>query len=345
MGLTVSHPVRHFQVCIPPEAVQPEVYTHQDISHDLRFVDKRSTLTKIIDCVLAQLRDIVAMLQCIPNLILIALNVKVDEAYCYTEKPEYWNKWKENSTGLHMLTHGFMADPPVWDKYIRRIRKLDLQADIRAPFVPRKGNCNIEEATAPLRKMVLTYIEDQIERKSNGEIPVHLYGISNGTRINLHLLPRLTEELVDRKINERLKAKNLTLAIKTDGIAGPLRGSTNWRLRFGNSHWITRWIGEKYLGYSLDAMDDFKYQSPSTMQLIETIRKIENLPNVKFKFNFYASTEDGVVVPYSSSLPVLGIGETHHIVHGHEHTSIINHVLPIVLETNAKWIEEVRKVR
>lgn len=309
------------------------IYSHDELPREQQFQDQRSLGKKIAHAVLAPLRDLNAVLKTIPSRILTKFNLSSYSEYCHPENPESLKSWNENSTGLHLFTHGFLGHPSIWNTYLNALRKEEANADVRAPFVIKEGNCSLEEATLPIREMLKNYVNSQIQTKENTIIPICLYGVSNGARITLNLL----DGLIDEELDEKLKSKGLRLAIKVDLMAGVLRGTTYWKIRFANSCYLSKWIARNIFRISPEVLQDFKYKSESTTKLLDTVRKINNTLNINIQYNMFSTTEDGLVKPYTSALPVLGKGETHNIVHGEGHTSIVERVFSTVKKANAEW--------
>lgn len=309
-------------------------YSHDELPG--AFQDKRTLLIRIRDAILALLRSFVADIQSVPSRILVAFNRNPYLEYCVPEQPKTWNNWKEKSSGLHILTHGYHGHPATWDIYVKALRREDAEADVRVPFVTHQGNCALEHATDPIRDMIKNYIHAQIGTQSNKVIPIHIYGSSNGSRIALNLV----NGLLDGQMEAQLQAKGLRLAIKVDAICGIIRGTTNWVPRFFNSSRAARWIAINILKRAPEPLDDFLYKSAASTKLIDSVRKVNDSANAVFKFNFYATTEDELVTPVSASLPVLGKGEIHHIMHGEGHASIVHRVLHLIMQSNKSWMQK-----
>lgn len=310
------------------------------LDNEQLFIDKRSLLRKAFHATMAPFRDISFVVKTVPSRILTAFNRWPHKEYCLPKKVETWNQWKNDSSGLHVFTHGYRGHPSIWDIYIKALSKNEPSADLRVPFVPKRGNCSLEKATQAIRLMVKSYLDEQIEKRQNTVIPLTLYGVSNGARIVFHVL----DGLITDELNDRLKSKGLHLAIKINAIAGVLNGTTHWKIRYFNRSRLTKWIACKLLRTANEILEDFQYQSTSGTKLISFAKKITNRSNITFKFSFFASTEDPLVIPRSSSLPLLGKGETHHIVHGEGHSSIVKRVFPIILEEDHAWKTSQAKV-
>lgn len=297
------------------------------------YQDNRTTLQKIIDVILATFRNFIAVWKTFPSRIATAFNFMPYSEYCRAKDPATWNKWKGKSEGLHLLTHGFLGHPSIWNSYIDALQKKDPNSDVRVPFVPESGNCSLEEATMPLREIVRSYLDEQIAKKENTVIHLSLYGVSNGARISLNIL----NGLINEELNTRLKEKNLRLAVKVDAIAGVLLGTTNWKLRLANCSNFTNWFARNVFRVSKDILEDFKYKSDSCKKLIGNVQKINEASNIALSYHFHASTEDPQVSPCSSSLPILNKGETFNVVHGEGHSSIVGRVRDPILATFEDW--------
>ncbi len=59
------------------------------------------------------------------------------------------------------------------------------------------------------------------------------------------------------------------------------------------------------------------------------------------KYDFYATTEDHVITPYHLSLPVIGQGESHHVLNGVGHISILSATQKKQIDACVKWINHV----
>ncbi|CDR33406.1 hypothetical protein [Criblamydia sequanensis] len=317
-----------------PGSIQKLPQSHEvEFPKGFIYQDNRTTLQKIIDVILATFRNLLAVWKTFPSRIATAFNFMPYSEYCQARDPATWNKWKGNSEGLHLLTHGFLGHPSIWNSYIDALQKKEPNSDVRVPFVPEKGNCSLEEATMPIREMVRSYLDEQISKKENTVIHISLYGVSNGARITLNLL----DGLINDELNTRLKEKNLRLAVKVDAIAGVLLGTTNWKLRLANCSNFTNWFARNVLRVSKNILEDFNYKSEACKKLIENVQKINKTSNIALSYHFHASTEDPQVSPCSSSLPILNKGETFNVVHGEGHSSIVGRVKDSILTTFDDW--------
>lgn len=290
------------------------------------FNDQRSGFEKFQDSIVSAFRDLKAALSSVPSRIATARGQKPYSAYCQPDETQQWN---QNSSGLHVFVHGFQGHPSIWNTYLKALNK-KATADVRAPFVPNKGNCSLEEATHPIQSMVRSYIQGQIndtERKTH-KISLNLYGVSNGTRITLKTL----QDLITPDQQKRLKEKGLKVAIKEHNIAGVLYGTSHWKIRFANWSRVTNWIARNLFKVSPNILEDFKYEGTSAQQLIQETRTLKNSDEVTYKYRFYTSLTDGMVIPSFSALPVLGKNEHYNFVNREGHTSIVEKVFSKIMK-------------
>ena len=109
------------------------IYTHDELPEGLRFKDEQS-LGRKLDTVLASFRNLGSILKSVPSKMLTSLYRNPYSEYCDPEKAETWNKWKQDSTGLHVLTHGFQGHPFNLGCLYQSITGRDPTADVRVPF-------------------------------------------------------------------------------------------------------------------------------------------------------------------------------------------------------------------
>lgn len=330
----LSHMMHHNPAyvgcCVPPLPIN---INDELLPKYSRYIETRSLQKRIYHTMLSMTRDLACALRSVPSRILTLFNFIPYKEYCQPSKPSTWNQWNNSSSGLYVYNHGFQGHPSIWNRYITSIKKTDPHADVRVPFIPHRGNCSLEIATDPIRDMIKNYIESQMETKGRHEkIKVSLNGVSNGGRITLNIL----NGLVDANLNTRLKEKGIKLALQVNSIAGALHGSTCWRARLANYSRPIRWFAQTVLRTSPHIISDLSYKSAATTAMIDKIRNINEkaLSNIEISYAFFATTEDGVVTPYTSSLPVLGKYELHHIVHAEGHSSIVDRVRDYILNTN-----------
>jgi|APSaa5957512622_1039677.scaffolds.fasta_scaffold259516_2 hypothetical protein len=58
----------------------------------------------------------------------------------------------------------------------------------------------------------------------------------------------------------------------------------------------------------------------------------------------YATTEDERIIPYTSSIPNLNIGENKYIINGGSHDYLHNRVLEYEINTFCKWIKYCERI-
>ena len=272
---------------------------------DLRFrYDHRSSFEKTIDVVVSLFRGF---------------------KYFLTD---FWNRassnnyphcgeaitWKKDSEGLCVFLHGLYGHPSVWQKQLAHLENASDKIDQFAPFLPHKGACSLEEASAPVLNTLLHYIE------RNPNKPICLIGMSNGSRTSSWLEVQL------RKLSPET-------SVKVSNIAGIHFGSPMMNIlnRFGVSRFF----------YPQDVRKELAYGSLTARSLLAEV--LEPMPEGSTgvrDYDFYASTEDLIVPNLGSSLPFLNKGERHYVVHGHSHDSIIKAVAQHQINSCVRWIKE-----
>lgn len=84
--------------------------------------------------------------------------------------------WKKDSSGLCVLLHGFKGHPSIWDPHLKILNE-ESKIDVFVPFVPKAGNCSLEEAASPILPNIIDYT------KNHPDKPICLIGVSNGGRL------------------------------------------------------------------------------------------------------------------------------------------------------------------
>jgi len=230
--------------------------------------------------------------------------------------PEKKITWKQHSNGLCVLLHGLRGHPCIWNAHYSFLKKHS-DIDLFIPFIPQKGNCALEEAASPLLPKLIDYA-----KKYPGK-PICLIGVSNGSRLATWLETEL-----------RTKVPNTSVKVST--IAGVHLGS---RL-------VNRLQHLKIADFFLKPIlqKELSYQSKKAQELLAKVKMPLNKEVAKRNYEFYGSTEDFFYVPdLHSSLPVLNIGEQHHIVHGQGHNSIVRAVAKDQTERCFAWIKSQNK--
>lgn len=219
------------------------------------------------------------------------------------------NNWKPDNEGLYVLIHGLNGHPSIWDGHASAIKDLHPQAEVRQPYVPLKGQTSLESAARPISDMVRDYIQHNPGR------PVTLMGVSNGGRIASYIENDL---------------RDIPSAIRVSNIAGVQFGS-------GIMNTLNDWGLSRFL-MSKPIQEQLPYGSQTAQDLLEAERR-PLPPKVERDFDFYATTEDTRLWPYSVALPQLGHGERHYIVHGAEHDSIVPRVRDAQLDNVIPWMQ------
>lgn len=218
------------------------------------------------------------------------------------------NHWKPGNEGLYVLIHGLDGHPSQWDGHARALKENHPKAEIRQPYVPEKGELSLQDAAKPITAMIRDYID------SNPGKPVTLLGVSNGGRIASYIESEL---------------RDVPSTIHVSNIAG---------VHFGTKvlTWLNDWglYGMK----SQPVHEEFPYGSKVAQKLLDAQRTpLEK--SVERDFDFYATTEDILLQPYSVALPRLGQGERHYIVHSEGHSSIIDRVRDHQLGHAIDWMK------
>jgi hypothetical protein len=222
--------------------------------------------------------------------------------------------WKKNSEGLYLFVHGLQSHPHVWHDYIDQLKEKNPNVDIKAPYVTKRGNCSLEEATEPLKKMVLDYIE-----KHPGK-PICFIGTSNGGRIIAFLSTFL---------------RGYKTAIKVCSIAGVFLGTSVIKT-------IKKWGISRLLRLTNVILEELDEGSDVSAKLMSKMQASLKTGNIR-SFDFFAAHKDRKVSNPLSSLPIIKKGEEHFLVVGTGHSSIVPIVKDFVLQRCEDWrIEQLR---
>ena len=219
--------------------------------------------------------------------------------------------WKKNSEGLYLFVHGLQSHPHVWHDYIDQLKEKNPNVDIKAPYVTKRGNCSLEEATEPLKKMVLDYIE-----KHPGK-PICFIGTSNGGRIIAFLSTFL---------------RGYKTAIKVCSIAGVFLGTSVIKT-------IKKWGISRLLRLTnviLEELDEGTEHSEISYK---------DIMNIKYtnKLNIVDIMESGTKIS-SITLPLEIDGKLEYVLHIDNFKSIINsQVIENVNEYINNTIEMLKK--
>jgi hypothetical protein len=195
------------------------------------------------------------------------------------------------------------------------------------------------EASKPIEKIARKYIDYQIQMKEKCVIPLTLHGYSNGARIAFNIL----NNLIDPDLENRLKSKHLRLSITFISVSGLLNGTKSWHFRIINQVALLKWIFQHILKIDPQVFVEFQYNHKHYEKLKERARQIRHSEHISLKYEFYASRDDEMITPCSSSLPILGKNEKHVILKRQGHLSIFNTIMSDVLDSSRRWIEAERK--
>lgn len=220
--------------------------------------------------------------------------------------------WKENSEGLFVFLHGFNGHPATWKAHLTYLKNCAPFADLFVPYIPKAGDCPLEQAAAPLLKPILDYAQKHPHK------PICLVGFSNGSRIASWLEVALRE-----------KAPHTPVRIST--IAGVHMGTPliNLLEKAGLAKWFC----------SPAAREELRHLSQKTLSLWAQV--CAPLPSGLTRcYDFWASTEDSFVgASLSSALPCHNPSQTRlHLVHGYGHTSVVRAIARRQLDNCLNWI-------
>lgn len=222
--------------------------------------------------------------------------------------PDQKMNWNPKSEGLYVLVHGLSGHPSIWDPQIAEIKKNE-NLDIFAPFVPQAGRCTLEEAAEPLLANILDYALTYPDR------PISLLGVSNGCRIILWL-------------ENQLREKAQGTAVKISAVAGVNFGTTQVNLAENYG------IGKYFLHTA--TRQELQFGSEKAQELLKNVVK-ECPQGTERSYDFFATTVDLLVPCLNSSLPQLGLGEQHHVVHDYGHNSIVRGVCNQQMQICEEW--------
>lgn len=222
--------------------------------------------------------------------------------------------WKENSGGLYVLIPGLRSKPVCFAEYLESIKEADPTADVRIVDVPHEGNCSLEEAVAPVQRLVEEY------KAQNPGKPICLIGGSNGGRIAAEVELRFRLEQTKMKVV---------------GIAGAFFGTR--RLDMVQDLPISHFL------YHPSVIEELHFGSDMAKRILD--RQREEVPEGSVRdFEFHATRNDLVISPWQASLPILGHGEKHFIHTRCSHTSILRAVREQVVDSCTQWMREHRSI-
>ncbi|MBJ7449806.1 MAG: hypothetical protein JHC93_05555 [Parachlamydiales bacterium] len=265
---------------------------------ELQSKDSRSTLNKFLHYGLSYIREATFMMTSFYR----ELNVS----------PEYWDpankavEWKKGNKGLVILVHGLRGHPSHFDRHIELIRKHCPDFEVIAPYVHKKGDCSLEEATTPILNIAKDY---GVKHPDN---LVCLIGFSNGARITVKMA---------------LELAKLPISIKVSTIAGVHFGTEMVNL-------FHRYKIDSYF-FGEDIVKELQYGSELARLTIEKMRSVE--AKGKISWEFYSSSNDRVIAPFTSSLPFIE-NATYYSTSGYGHCSLVEFVCEHQIEKCVEWI-------
>lgn len=225
--------------------------------------------------------------------------------------PDQEMHWNPDSEGLYVLVHGLSGHPSIWDHHITKIKKNE-KSDLFVPYVPHAGRCTLEEAAEPLLPLILNYIQ------THPNCPISLIGASNGCRII-------------SKLEGLLRKESPGTAVKVSAAAGVFFGSTwvNLAENYG--------IGQYFLHPA--TREELQFGSKKAHELLKNV--VEKCPaDTERSFDFFATSADLMIPCMNSSLPQLGLGEEHYVVHDYGHNSVVSGICELQIQICEKWMKE-----
>ncbi len=262
--------------------------------------DKRSSWEKKLDRVLSLFREVRYGCSFVYHYLFSA-------KYHLCGEKRVWNK---ESKSLCVLVHGLRSHPCIWRPQIKLLKKHP-EIDLFVPFVPKKGNCSLEDAAIPILPTILDYA------KQHPGKPICLMGVSNGSRIVTWLETQLRE-------------KAPRSAVRVSTIAG---------IHFGTPR--VNWLEKYRLAVCFlkpVIREELSFGSQKAQDLMQKVLKPLPPNTAPRSWDFSASTEDFQVPHLGTSLPNLP-GATRHICHGYGHTSIVGAVAEEQINSYLRWLE------
>jgi len=261
--------------------------------------DKRTRFEKIVDATLAVFREIRTMVSAIFNRLF-------QHHPSHTLGKEI--TWKQDSEGLFVMIHGLFSHPADWKHQAAELK--NRKFDLFVPFVPKGGDCSLEDSAGP----ILPYLQDYA-MKHPGK-PICILGHSNGGRIVASL-------------ENSMREKAPKTPIKVSIIAGIPFGTD---LKLWKALRVDKWLLSKAWFKEAD------YHSPTAQAMLKQAKKPVEKGMGERDYEFYATTSDLIVSNLACSLPTIGKGERHFVVHGEGHFSIIKKVASRQMASCMEWM-------
>ncbi|MCB1073317.1 MAG: hypothetical protein KDK96_09500 [Chlamydiia bacterium] len=200
-------------------------------------------------------------------------------------------QWKEKSSCLILFVHGLDGHPSHFAEYKKHLERDD--RDTHLLTVLNGGHCTTEDGAAPILSLIGKY------REKFPQNPIVLIGTSRGGPIMAHIELELREQ---GEANPRVYVG--TIAGANNG-AGLMRLGTIFRVA--------------YLFFNPGLIEALDFNQSVPQDLISR-QKAGDLS--KRQFDYWATSGDFTVTPYSSGFPDIP-GAYHFLVHGQGHTSVV----------------------
>lgn len=252
--------------------------------------DKRTFLTKKKDILLSIAREALFIFKAI----WYRLTFKEQPFHQLNQKIT----WKTNSQGLIVLLNGLSGHPGDLTDHSNDLKHHNT-IDLFVPPIPKKGYCTLKEATQPLFKQILDYARLHPTR------PICLIGFSNGGRL----------------------ATDIDLMLRKESPTTPVKVSTVAAVHYGSS--MINHLNRLYLANLIvtkPITEELAFGSQQAQNILKELSEPLQ-PGMVRDYEFIATTED-TLVPLTSSLPQIGHGAKHIVMHGHAHCHLIKAAWP-----------------
>lgn len=218
-------------------------------------------------------------------------------------------EWNSNC-GLFVIIHGLLGTPMggTYSIYEEIKNQSYRNYEIRVPYVPKAGNCKIEDAIKPILEMIIDYHLKFPHNK------IHLIGTSNGARIAGYI---------------DLELRKYDVNLRITSVAGVFNGSKTMDMI--NKTGITRLVFDKSVRNDLSLLSD---------GLISKMK--EPIQIGKRFYEFYGTINDFCIPNVSSCFPLLGDHKYihHKIKSGVGHTVLIHHLREEIIKNSLRWFNE-----
>ena len=304
------------QVQIPNTSTLPSMHTEETLQRPefAEFRDERSQTTRAGHLAVSLLKDVQFVVRY--RIEGSTLEEKIGRKVFWNPVETGVSDWSQDSTAASFFIHGVHGVPQIWTDHIKNIVKEHPKMDIRAFYVPKKGDCGVNVAICDIVKVIRSYHAAHPGR------PIAVYGVSNGARALLH-------------IDKALEDLNET-PILFQSIAGPHHGSYMMDL--------VSQIGLTFL-FSKESVDELQLENQKSKDIIDYLRKRKFNP--LRAYDFYATECDAHVRAsligniHMVSLPILAKGETHILLKGDKmagHSNIVEEICSMQLDRMKRWL-------